>query len=79
MVKNGIIKKYYEGKLVFEGELLNGEKNGKGKEYNSSGILDFEGEYKDGKRCKGKEYFSDGIVMYDGGYFNEKHNGKAKE
>ena len=31
---NGQIKEYYDnGKLFFEGEYLNGERNGKGKEY----------------------------------------------
>ena len=32
--KNGLIKEYgYEGELDFEGEYLNGIRNGKGKEY----------------------------------------------
>ena len=45
------------GKLIFEGEYLNGERHGKGKEYNSDGKLKFEGEYLNGKRNgKGKEY-----------------------
>ena len=51
-------KKY---KLKFVGEYLNGEKNGKGKEYYNNGyseILIFEGEYLKGKRNgKGKEYY----------------------
>ena len=35
-----------DGKLIgYEGEYLNGEKNGKGKEYDHSGELVFEGEY----------------------------------
>ena len=36
--------------LIFEGEYLNGEKNGKGKEYDSDGILIYEGEYLNGER-----------------------------
>ena len=36
------------GDLIFEGEYLNGEKNGKGKEYNELGTLIFEGEYQNG-------------------------------
>ena len=40
--------------LLFEGEYLNGIKNGKGKEYNENGILLFEGEYLNGKRWNGK-------------------------
>ena len=42
--------------MEFEGDYLDGKRNGKGKEYFYNGILQFEGEYKDGKRNgKGKE------------------------
>ena len=34
--------------LKFEGECLNGERNGKGKDYDFIGQLIFEGEYKNG-------------------------------
>ena len=34
--------------LIFEGEYLNGKRNGKGKEYNKEGKLIFEGEYLNG-------------------------------
>ena len=58
--------------MVFEGEYLNGKRNGKGKEYfYYCGPLEFngyfhiytfnsfEGEYKNGKRNgKGKEFYS---------------------
>ena len=41
--------------LIYEGEYLNGKKNGKGKEYDKfNGKLIFEGEYLNGKR-KGTE------------------------
>jgi len=44
--------------LEFEGEYLNGEKNGKEKEYYLNNKLQYEGEYLNGKRNgKGKEYF----------------------
>ena len=45
--KNGIAKEYgiYDDKLKFEGEYLNGERNGKGKEYDDNGKLEYEGEY----------------------------------
>ena len=36
--------------LEFEGEYLNGKKNGKGKEYNNIGEIIFEGEYLNGER-----------------------------
>ena len=52
-LKNGIgyIKEYdIDGKLNFEGEYLNGERNGKGKEYDNNGKVTFEGEYLEGKK-----------------------------
>ena len=47
----GLVKEYdsLNRKLKFEGEYLNGERNGKGKEY-WNGELIFEGEYLNGKR-----------------------------
>ena len=53
---NGKGKEYNdEGKLIFEGEYINGEKqNGRGKEYYqcsfSDDIIIFDGEYKNGKK-----------------------------
>ena len=76
---NLIISYYNNDKLIlFEGEYLNGEKNGKGKEYDYySGKLLFEGEYLNGERNgKGKEYdFYSGKLLFDGEYLN----GKGKE
>ena len=51
----------YNAVKVFEGQYLNGKRNGKGKEYStidmSYGYLLFEGDYLNGKRHgKGKEY-----------------------
>ena len=40
----------YNRKLIFEGEYLNGKRNGKGKEYDKDGELIFEGEYLNGFR-----------------------------
>ena len=54
----GYLKEYdKQGKLIFEGEVLNGRKNGKGKEYSNSlnCFIDFEGEYLNGKRWNGKQ------------------------
>ena len=73
-------KKYdYDGELKFEGEYKNGEKDGKGKEYDDD-ILRFEGEYLKGERNgKGKEY-DNGKLEFEGEYLNgEKWNGKGKE
>ena len=51
----GYVKEYdYFSKLVFEGEYVNGQKNGKGKEYYNNGKIRFEGEYLNGKKYNGK-------------------------
>ena len=53
----GLIKEYYDnGKLKFEGEYLNGEKNGKGKKYYENGKLKFKGEYLNNKKWNVKFY-----------------------
>ena len=72
-------KEYYD-KLKFEGEYINGERNGKGKEYYFDGNFVFEGEYINGKRFgKGKEYYEYGKLKFEGEYFNGEGNGKGKE
>ena len=43
----------YNDKLLYEGEFLNGERYGKGKEYENNHII-FEGEYLNGKKWKEK-------------------------
>ena len=80
---NGNGKEYNKNdKLIYEGEYLNGERNGKGKKYYFMGyFIEFEGEYLNGKRNdKGKEYddFS-GYLKYDCEYSDDKRNGKGKE
>ena len=66
-----------DGILIFEGEYLNGQKNGKGKEYNEECELKFEGEYLYNFKIKGKEYMK-GRLEYEGEYFHErKYNGKG--
>ena len=42
----------FDDELIFEGEYLNGKRNGKGKEYNFYGKLIFEGEYLNGERIE---------------------------
>ena len=39
-----------ENRLIFEGEYLNGQNQGKGKEYYYSGDLQFDGNYVDGQK-----------------------------
>ena len=70
----GIFRKYFKKSnyLLLEGEYINGELNGKCKEYFNSGNLIFEGEYKYGKKWNGKGYDIDGNIIY------ELNNGKSK-
>ena len=67
--------------VLFEGEYLNGQRNGKGKELDGFNTVKFEGEYKNGKRNgKGKEYNnSKNFVDFEGEYINGKRNGKGAE
>ena len=62
-------------------EYLNGEPNGKVKQYYDKGKLEFEGEYLNGERNrKGKKYDYDGELIFEGEYINRKRwNGKGKE
>ena len=62
-------------KLIFEGEYLNGKRNGKGKEYYDNGKLKYEGEYLNGKNWNGKGYNKNGIIDFQ----IEDGNGKIKE
>ena len=56
------------------------KRNGKGKEYNTEGIVIFEGEYLNGiKNGEGKEYYWNGSVIFVGQYLNGKRNGRGKE
>ena len=82
--KNGLYKYYTidEDNLLFEGECMNGKKNGKGKEYYITDSFNYEkkyeGNYLNGKRHgKGKEYTVDFELLFEGEYLNGKRwNGK---
>ena len=70
-----------KNKLEFEGEYLNGKKNGKGKSYDKNGKLYFEGEYLDGNYHNGKltKYDENGELLFEGEYINGKMmNGQGK-
>ena len=75
---NGKVREYdiNNDKLKFEGEYLNGKRNGKGKEYYPGGTLEFECEYLNGKRNgKGKEYGYNGKLKFEGQFLNDKRIG----
>jgi antitoxin component YwqK of YwqJK toxin-antitoxin module len=78
---NGKGKEYNEYDiLIFEGEHLNGKRNGKGKEY-FCGELVFDGEYLYGKKHgKAKEYDKyKNKLLFEGEYLYGKRNGIGKE
>ncbi len=60
--------------LKFEGELLNGEKSGKGRDYDINGDLEYDGEFlNDLRNGKGKEYNAvDYRLKFEGEYLNGK-------
>ena len=59
--------------LIFEGEYLNGKRNGKGKEYYENGKLKFKGKYINGERNgKWKEYYDNGHLQFEVEYLNGK-------
>ena len=61
--------------LSFEGEYLNGLRNGKAKEYYDNGKLKFEGEYLNGKKNGiAKEYHDNGKLEFEGEYFNGRRD-----
>ena len=70
--------------MIFEGEYINGKRNGYGKEYDKNSKLlcklIFEGEYINGKRNGyGKEYDEKGLLIFEGEYLNGKRwKGKMK-
>ena len=89
----GFIREYYDSNLVFNGEYLNGERNGKGEEYDYGDKLIFEGEFLNGKKWNGKGYdiyelkngkgyakeYKYGKLSFEGEYLNRERNGKGKE
>jgi len=77
MKKNGTGKEYLisEDILIFEGEYLNGKRNGKGKEYYNNNNIKFEGEYLNWKKWNGIGYDADKKIVYElkdgNGYIKE--------
>ena len=77
---NGRMKLYDSktNELLYDGECLNGKRNGKGEEYRNGKVI-FEGEYLNEKRNgKGKEYYDNERIKFEGEYLNGKiWNGKG--
>ena len=71
----------WSGQIIFEGEYLDGEINGIGKDYDyHTGFIRFEDEYLNGKRNgKGKAYDTYGSLIFEGEYKYGYKNGLGKE
>ena len=66
-------------KMIFEGEYINGEKTGKGKEYHNNHNRFFKGDYLKGKwNGNIKEYDIGGLLLYEGEYLNGERNREGK-
>ena len=79
---NGFVKEFYEnGCLLYEGELKNSLREGKGKLFDQCGRLVYEGELKQGmKDGNGKEYNENGDLIFEGIFIKgEKSKGDFKE
>ena len=77
MIKNGCgfikVRGYTYNDPIFEGNYLNGERTGKGKEYFYNTQLKFEGEYLYGEKTgKGKQYSPNGRLKFEGEYLNDR-------
>ena len=80
---NGFGKEYIKNTeiIIFDGNYLNGRKNGKGKEYYTNGNIKFDGEYLNGKKIKGKGfdvYGNINLIFNDGKIVEKYDNGKLK-
>ena len=77
-IENG--KKYENDILKFEGEYLNGKRNGKGKEYDINGKLTYEGDFLMGKQGYSYKKDYDYLTLeYEGEILEGKRHGKGKE
>ena len=78
----GLVKEFHENRcLLYEGEIQNGQREGKGKLFDQCGRLIYEGEFKKGmKDGKGEEYNENGDLIFVGQFKNgEKIKGNFKE
>ena len=66
-------------KLSFEGEYKNGEKNGKGKEYDHFGRLEFEVEYLNNKSMDKEKNIIKIKKFYSKGNIKMEKNGMEKD
>ena len=79
---NGNGKKYFKDGRIFEGNFVNGKREGFGRITfpNKKNSFFYIGEYKnDVGNGKGKEFYENGKVAYDGDFVNNNRQGYGKE
>ena len=77
-IEGRINESYYNNKILIKDYYLNAKKNGKGKDYDEDGNLEFEGEYLYNHKRKGKEYYKNGKLRFEGEYlYDKKWSGKG--
>ena len=66
------------GNIIYEGDFVNGEKEGNGKYYYKNGEY-YDGPWiKDKKHGKGIIYYPNGSILYEGEFVNDKREGNCK-
>ena len=69
---------YSNGKILYEGDFINGKYEGNGKYFYENGEY-YIGQFKNGlKNGKGTEYYSNRKIKYEGDYINDKAEGNGK-
>ena len=72
-------KKYYKNDTIkYEGDFVNGKKEGNGKYIYESGSYYIGQFLNDLKHGKGKEYYKNGTIRYEGDFVNDKAEGNGK-
>ena len=71
---------YFNGIKEFEGDLVKGNKHGKGIEYYKNSKKRYEGDFQNGMHHgKGKEYYDNEILKYEGEFKNNVYDKKGIE
>ena len=69
---------YSDGRLKYEGDIVNGKYEGFGKQIFEDGTY-YEGQWENNKKNgKGILYYKDGTIKYDGDFINDKKEGNGK-
>ena len=79
---NGRVIVYYDDKKTvpcYEGYLEEGVLQGSGKQYDTNGVLTYDGEFVDGKRSGSGEEYENGELIYRGEFAYNAYEGKGEQ